>query len=115
MTHPVITEVTNRIRERSVARRQTFLARIQRQAEQGKTRASLSCGNLAHAVAASSCDDKGRILDMTRANVAIVTAYNDMLSAHQPYQGYPDIIKGRWPDSATAPRSPAACPPCATA
>ena len=69
MTHPVITEVTNRIRERSVARRQAFLARIQRQTEQGKTRASLSCGNLAHAVAASSCDDKGRILDMTRANV----------------------------------------------
>lgn len=94
MTHPVITEVTNRIRERSVTRRQAFLARIQRQTEQGKTRASLSCGNLAHAVAASSCDDKGRILDMTRANVAIVTAYNDMLSAHQPYQGYPDIIKG---------------------
>ena len=94
MTHPVITQVTNRIRERSTARRARFLARIQRQAEQGKTRASLSCGNLAHAVAASSCDDKGRILDMTRANVAIVTAYNDMLSAHQPYQGYPDIIKG---------------------
>ena len=94
MTHPVITDVTRRIRERSVARRQAFLARIQRQTEQGKTRASLSCGNLAHAVAASSCDDKGRILDMTRANVAIVTAYNDMLSAHQPYQGYPDIIKG---------------------
>ena len=94
MTHPVITQVTNRIRERSTARRARFLARIQRQADQGKTRASLSCGNLAHAVAASSCDDKGRILDMTRANVAIVTAYNDMLSAHQPYQGYPDIIKG---------------------
>ncbi|WP_368219859.1 phosphogluconate dehydratase [Aeromonas sp. R7-2] len=94
MTHPVITQVTNRIRERSTARRAHFLARIQRQADQGKTRASLSCGNLAHAVAASSCDEKGRILDMTRANVAIVTAYNDMLSAHQPYQGYPDIIKG---------------------
>jgi phosphogluconate dehydratase len=94
MTHPVITQVTNRIRERSAARRARFLARIQRQADQGKTRASLSCGNLAHAVAASSCDEKGRILDMTRANVAIVTAYNDMLSAHQPYQGYPDIIKG---------------------
>lgn len=94
MTHPVITQVTNRIRERSTARRARFLARIQRQADQGKTRASLSCGNLAHAVAASSCDEKGRILDMTRANVGIVTAYNDMLSAHQPYQGYPDIIKG---------------------
>ena len=94
MTHPVITQVTNRIRERSTARRARFLARIQRQADQGKTRASLSCGNLAHAVAASSCDEKERILDMTRANVAVVTAYNDMLSAHQPYQGYPDIIKG---------------------
>ncbi|MGL4734072.1 MAG: phosphogluconate dehydratase [Enterovibrio sp.] len=93
MTHKVIADVTARIRERSVARRQAFLVRIARQAEQGKTRAALACGNLAHAVAASSCAEKGRILDMTRANVGIVTAYNDMLSAHQPYQGYPDIIK----------------------
>ncbi|WAF94167.1 phosphogluconate dehydratase [Aeromonas sp. BC14] len=93
MIHQVISCVTARIRERSAARRQAFLARIQRQADQGKTRAALACGNLAHAVAASSCDEKGRILDMTRANVGIVTAYNDMLSAHQPYQGYPDIIK----------------------
>ncbi len=93
MIHQVISSVTARIRERSAARRQAFLARIQRQADQGKTRAALACGNLAHAVAASSCDEKGRILDMTRANVGIVTAYNDMLSAHQPYQGYPDQIK----------------------
>ena len=93
MIHQVISSVTARIRERSAARRQAFLARIQRQADQGKTRAALACGNLAHAVAASSCDEKGRILDMTRANVGIVTAYNDMLSAHQPYQGYPDVIK----------------------
>ena len=93
MIHQVISSVTARIRERSAARRQAFLARIQRQVDQGKTRAALACGNLAHAVAASSCDEKGRILDMTRANVGIVTAYNDMLSAHQPYQGYPDIIK----------------------
>lgn len=93
MIHQVISDVTARIRERSVARRQAFLARIRRQAEQGKTRAALACGNLAHAVAACSSDEKGRILDMTRANVGIVTAYNDMLSAHQPYQGYPDQIK----------------------
>lgn len=93
MIHQVISDVTARIRERSAARRQAFMARIQRQAEQGKTRAALACGNLAHAVAACSSDEKGRILDMTRANVGIVTAYNDMLSAHQPYQGYPDIIK----------------------
>ncbi|MBW3778993.1 phosphogluconate dehydratase [Aeromonas veronii] len=94
MIHKVISDVTARIRERSAARRQAFMARIQRQAEQGKTRAALACGNLAHAVAACNSDEKGRILDMTRANVGIVTAYNDMLSAHQPYQGYPDIIKG---------------------
>lgn len=94
MIHQVISDVTARIRERSAARRQAFMARILRQAEQGKTRAALACGNLAHAVAACSSDEKGRILDMTRANVGIVTAYNDMLSAHQPYQGYPDIIKG---------------------
>ncbi|CAJ1768990.1 Phosphogluconate dehydratase [Aeromonas jandaei] len=94
MIHKVISDVTARIRERSAARRQAFMARIQRQAEQGKTRAALACGNLAHAVAACSSDEKGRILDMTRANVGIVTAYNDMLSAHRPYQGYPDIIKG---------------------
>ena len=93
MIHQVISDVTARIRERSAARRKAFLARIQRQAEQGKTRAALACGNLAHAVAACSSDEKGRILDMTRANVGIVTAYNDMLSAHQPYQGYPDQIK----------------------
>ncbi|MFQ1649923.1 phosphogluconate dehydratase [Aeromonas veronii] len=93
MIHQVISDVTARIRERSFVRRQAFLARIQRQAEQGKTRAALACGNLAHAVAACSSDEKGRILDMTRANVGIVTAYNDMLSAHQPYQGYPDQIK----------------------
>ncbi|MGY3855297.1 phosphogluconate dehydratase [Aeromonas aquatilis] len=93
MIHKVISDVTARIRERSAARRQAFMARIQRQAEQGKTRAALACGNLAHAVAACSSDEKGRILDMTRANVGIVTAYNDMLSAHQPYQSYPDQIK----------------------
>ncbi|WP_206194025.1 phosphogluconate dehydratase [Serratia microhaemolytica] len=91
--NPDISAITERIRQRSQQRRQAFLARIQQQAEQGKTRATLACGNLAHAVAACSSDDKRRILDMTRANVAIVTAYNDMLSAHQPYQHYPDQIK----------------------
>ncbi|ALP42072.1 phosphogluconate dehydratase [Aeromonas schubertii] len=94
MIHPVIARVTARLRERSQTRRAAYLARIEQMAARGKTRAALACGNLAHAVAASSCDEKGRILDMTRANVGIVTAYNDMLSAHQPYQGYPEIIKG---------------------
>ncbi|QFI53355.1 phosphogluconate dehydratase [Aeromonas simiae] len=93
MIHPIIAQVTARIRERSQARRAAYLARVEQMAAAGKTRAALACGNLAHAVAACGNDEKGRILDMTRANVGIVTAYNDMLSAHQPYQGYPDIIK----------------------
>ncbi|MGL5727248.1 MAG: phosphogluconate dehydratase, partial [Plesiomonas sp.] len=78
--HPVITRVTARIAERSAQSRARYLAQIQAQAAQGKNRASLACGNLAHAVAACSSQQKGQILDMTRANVGIVTAYNDMLS-----------------------------------
>ncbi|MCV5803728.1 phosphogluconate dehydratase, partial [Escherichia coli] len=53
----------------------------------------LSCGNLAHAVAASCSSEKKNILDFTHANVALISAYNDMLSAHQPYQDYPAQIK----------------------
>ncbi|SIQ96718.1 6-phosphogluconate dehydratase [Aeromonas sp. RU39B] len=93
MIHPVIARVTDRIRERSQSRRAAYLARMQQMASKGKVRAGLACGNLAHAVAACDSDEKARILDMTRANIGIVTAYNDMLSAHQPYQAYPDIIK----------------------
>jgi phosphogluconate dehydratase len=91
--HPAINRVTRRILERSRAVRQDYLARMQAQAEQGKHRSHLSCGNLAHAVAACGPDQKQRILDLTSANVAIVSAYNDMLSAHQPYAGYPEQLK----------------------
>ncbi|MGL5238133.1 MAG: dihydroxy-acid dehydratase, partial [Plesiomonas shigelloides] len=91
--HPVINQVTARIAERSAESRARYLAQIQSQAAQGKNRAALACGNLAHAVAACSSQQKHNILDMTRANIGIVTAYNDMLSAHQPYQHYPDQIK----------------------
>lgn len=91
--HPVINQVTARIAERSAESRARYLAQIQSQAAQGKNRAALACGNLAHAVAACSSQQKHNILDMTRANIGIVTAYNDMLSAHQPYQQYPDQIK----------------------
>ncbi len=89
----VIKQVTARIAERSATTRARYLTQMKEQAEHGKNRASLSCGNLAHAVAACDNSQKGRILDMTRANIAIITAYNDMLSAHQPYALYPDEIK----------------------
>ncbi|MGF1735740.1 phosphogluconate dehydratase [Photobacterium satsumensis] len=93
MIHPTITLITERIKARSQALRASFETKTTQQAEQGKGRASLSCGNLAHAVAASCEQEKGHILDFTRANLAIVSSYNDMLSAHQLYKNYPDHIK----------------------
>ncbi|MBE4574759.1 phosphogluconate dehydratase [Vibrio navarrensis] len=93
MTHPVILEVTQRLIERSEVTRAAFIARTEEQAKAGKGRVGLSCGNLAHAVAASCSAEKKSILDFTHANVALISAYNDMLSAHQPYQYYPEQIK----------------------
>lgn len=89
----VIEQVTRRILERSQASRSRYLAKTEAQAAQGKTRSHLSCGNLAHTVAACPSSQKGTILDFTRVNVGIITAYNDMLSAHQPYGTYPDKMK----------------------
>ncbi|AXW87048.1 phosphogluconate dehydratase [Lonsdalea britannica] len=89
----VIEQVTRRILERSEASRRRYLAKTEAQAAQGKTRSHLSCGNLAHTVAACPTSQKGAILDFTRVNVGIITAYNDMLSAHQPYGTYPDKMK----------------------
>ncbi|NLS14458.1 phosphogluconate dehydratase [Vibrio sp. SM6] len=93
MTHPVILAVTERLEARSAATRAQFEARTAEQAAIGKARGTLSCGNLAHAVAASCATEKKHILDFTRANVALISSYNDMLSAHHPYQEYPAQIK----------------------
>lgn len=93
MIHPKVQAITDRLIERSRPTREAFLARCREQEEAGKGRARLSCGNLAHAVAASCSAEKKAILDFTHANVALVSAYNDMLSAHQPYQDYPAQIK----------------------
>lgn len=89
----IIEQVTKNIAIRSSKLRNEYLSRIRKQAALGKERAMLACGNLAHTVASCSAGQKSTILDFTRANVAIVSAYNDMLSAHQPYQTYPDKIK----------------------
>lgn len=89
----VIEQVTRRIAERSQETRRRYVARMQAQAANGKTRTHLSCGNLAHTVAACSSTQKSTILDFTKVNVGIITAYNDMLSAHEPYGVYPQFIK----------------------
>ena len=87
-----IAAVTDRIVARSTATRGPYLDRMRRLAEDGPRRAHLSCGNQAHAYAAMGAD-KDALVAARAPNIGIVTAYNDMLSAHQPFQSYPDQIK----------------------
>ncbi|MBF8729150.1 phosphogluconate dehydratase [Pseudomonas guariconensis] len=91
--HPRILEVTARLVERSRATRERYLELIRGAASDGPMRASLQCANFAHGVAGCGAEDKHSLRMMNAANVAIVSAYNDMLSAHQPYQHFPDQIK----------------------
>ena len=86
-------EVTERIRERSRSGRADYLARMDAARRRGSARAGLSCTNLAHGFAASDATDKEALKLMRWPNVAIVSAYNDMLSAHQPLERYPALIK----------------------
>ncbi len=90
--HPVVAKVTKRIISRSKDSRQNYLELIERQRDNGVHRPNLSCGNLAHGFAASG-NDKAAIRSGKAMNIGIVTAYNDMLSAHQPYGRYPEQIK----------------------
>jgi phosphogluconate dehydratase len=91
--HPVTAEVTRRIAARSREGRADYLARMESARHAGPGRAKLSCANFAHAFAAESPGDKLRMRDPTAANLAIVSAYNDMLSAHQPLERYPALIR----------------------
>ena len=88
-----IVTITNRIIERSKPTRLAYLAKIDAAKASTVHRASLSCGNLAHGFAACGSDDKATLRGLNRSDVAIISAYNDMLSAHQPYETYPEIIK----------------------
>ncbi|MDF3983489.1 phosphogluconate dehydratase [Luteibacter sp. PPL201] len=92
--HPVLAEVTQRLVERSRASRAAYLAKIDAARGKGAKRHHLSCGNLAHGFAACGETDKHALRHGHAANIAIVTAYNDMLSAHQPYERYPALIRG---------------------
>lgn len=91
--HPDIQKITQRIQQRSHDLRADYLQRMQQAKVEGTTRASLSCGNLAHGMAACSAGDKELIAQEKVANLAIINSYNDMLSAHQPYYVYPQLIK----------------------
>lgn len=91
--HPVMLRVTKRIAERSRASREAYLARINDAASTTVHRSQLACGNLAHGFAACQPEDKAALKSMLRNNIAIITSYNDMLSAHQPYESYPAQIR----------------------
>ena len=92
MLNPVVAKVTDRIIARSRQGRQAYLDLIARAREEGVNRTNLSCGNLAHGFAAA-LEDQTTLRGGKVPNIAIVTAYNDMLSAHQPYGRYPEQIK----------------------
>jgi phosphogluconate dehydratase len=91
--NPVIQEVTDRIIQRSQNTRKNYLEKIESARLQGPHRGVLSCGNLAHGFAACGTEDKADLRSMTKSNIAIVSSYNDMLSAHQPYEAFPAQLK----------------------
>lgn len=91
--HPTVARVTDRIRERSEATRTAYLSRIRDDANRTNPRERMSCSNLAHAFAVDSPEDRHDVLVDERTNIGIVTTYNDMLSAHRPYENYPELIR----------------------
>ncbi|WP_170390629.1 phosphogluconate dehydratase [Ruegeria arenilitoris] len=92
MVHNVITDVTQRIIERSADPRRTYLQRMEQARSEGPARAHLSCSGQAHAYAGAGADQQ-TMATTSVGNLGIVTAYNDMLSAHQPFERYPELIR----------------------
>ena len=85
--------ITRRIRERSAGRREAYLARIEAAGTASVQRGGIGCGNLAHALAGCAAPEKADLKAADKPNIAIVSAYNDMLSAHQPFERFPALIK----------------------
>ena len=91
--HPIVEAVTARVRERSRASRSSYLQRVALAGQRRPGAERLGCANVAHAFAALPANDKLRVVAERAPNIGIVTAFNDMLSAHAPLQHYPDLIK----------------------
>jgi phosphogluconate dehydratase len=92
-SHPVLAAVTARIVERSAEGRAEYVRRIDAAGQVGPARGRLACANLAHGFAASEPTEKQALRGRTKPNIAIISSYNDMLSAHQPYRDYPEALK----------------------
>jgi phosphogluconate dehydratase len=93
MIHPEIAKITERIAQRSLSSRLAYLSQIDEAYSAGVHRSTLNCGNLAHGFAACNQHDKSALAADIVPNLGIITAYNDMLSAHQVYEDYPKAIK----------------------
>lgn len=92
--HPKLAEITERIIERSRPTREKYLAKIRSAKQMGRLeRNQLGCSNLAHGYASMPKSIKIEMLQETVPNLGIITAYNDMVSAHQPFKDFPDQIK----------------------
>ena len=91
--HATVQQVTQRIARRSAAPRRAYLERVDRLAARSRGSDRLGCANVAHAFAALPADKRLRVVAERAPNIGIVTAYNDMLSAHQPYEGFPALIR----------------------
>jgi phosphogluconate dehydratase len=90
---PALVSITQRIRERSAPARSAYLARIDRLVSRPPGAERMGCANVAHAFAALPGNDKLRVVAQKAPSIGVVTAYNDMLSAHQPYEGFPAVIR----------------------
>ncbi|MFY9509484.1 MAG: phosphogluconate dehydratase [Rubrivivax sp.] len=90
---PALLEITQRIRERSVVLRSAYLAQVDRLAARPRGSDRMGCANVAHAFAALPAADKFKVVAERAPNIGVVSAFNDMLSAHQPYEGYPQLIR----------------------
>ncbi|RZJ87990.1 MAG: phosphogluconate dehydratase, partial [Brevundimonas sp.] len=91
--HPTVAAVTARIVEKSRETRADYIRRMDAARDSGTGRAKLSCANWAHAFAGQTIADKLTAMDGSKPNLGIVTAYNDMLSAHQPFERFPDVVR----------------------
>ncbi|MFM8795347.1 MAG: dihydroxy-acid dehydratase, partial [Betaproteobacteria bacterium] len=91
--HPTLKAVTDRIAQRSAASRRAYLELCDRMASRPRGADRMGCANVAHAFAVLPGSDKFRVVAQKAPNLAVVTAYNDMLSAHQPYEGYPQALR----------------------
>jgi phosphogluconate dehydratase len=91
--HPTISAITTRIAQRSQASRSAYLQQVHDAGHRSRGTDRMGCANLAHAVAGMPVDDRFKVVTQRAPNIGIVTAYNDMLSAHTPMQRYPDLIK----------------------